>query len=64
MERSNTDPIRLYCIIVTYRRPVAFQKALDFALTQERPPDEVIVVDNEGSDLITSIVDRAQAQGL
>jgi GT2 family glycosyltransferase len=63
MDDSGSSGLRLFCIIVTYRRPVQFEKALDFALTQGRPPDRIVVVDNEGSDLITDIVARAQREG-
>jgi rhamnosyltransferase len=64
--QSETAPAgpRLFCIIVTYRRSEAFRDALDFACTQLRPPDGVVVVDNEGSDLIGEAVAHAHEQGV
>jgi GT2 family glycosyltransferase len=62
-DASQSVSPRLFCIIVTYRRAEAFQKALNFALTQHRSPDGIVVVDNEESDLIVDLVDRGQQQG-
>lgn len=55
--------VRLFCIIVTYRRPDAFRVALNFALTQGRPPDAIFVVDNEGSDSVASVVEASLLHG-
>lgn len=54
---------RLYCLIVTYRRPSQFAVALDFALGQGRRPDLVVVVDNEGSSEVAETVTAAQQRG-
>lgn len=51
---------RLYCIIVTYKRPQGLADALRFVLAQERPPDLVVVVDNEGSLAVSRQVEAVE----
>jgi glycosyltransferase involved in cell wall biosynthesis len=51
---------KLYCIIVTFRRPDGFERVLECAMKQTVPPVEIVVVDNEGSDLVERLVDAKQ----
>jgi GT2 family glycosyltransferase len=53
---SATNPQTLAAVAITYRRPEALGKTLQAVLDQTRPPDLVIVVDNdpEGSAAATA----------
>lgn len=44
-----TETPKLWCVVVTFRRPVGLEATLTGVLAQTRPPDHVVVVDNEAS---------------
>ncbi len=52
---------RLFCIIVTYKRPEGLAKALEFVAAQRRPPDLVVVVDNEGPTASTQALTKVSS---
>lgn len=54
---------RLFCIIVTFRRAEAFAEVLRMALEQSTPPSQVVVVDNEESDVVERAVAALKQQG-
>jgi rhamnopyranosyl-N-acetylglucosaminyl-diphospho-decaprenol beta-1,3/1,4-galactofuranosyltransferase len=46
----------LCAVIVTHRRPVELAKSLEVVCTQTRPPDHVIVVDNDNDPAVRTLV--------
>src|ERR1051325_3671073 len=52
------DP-RFNAVLVTYRRPADLERTLGIILSQTRPPDELIVVDNDPNPETEEIVLRA-----
>lgn len=56
-ERAERAP-RLFGVLVTFRRPEALERMLHALAAQTRPPDRLIVVDNEPTDRTRGVVGR------
>ncbi|MHB0938412.1 MAG: glycosyltransferase family 2 protein [Armatimonadota bacterium] len=41
------DPVTISALVITYQRPDELNGALENLLAQDRPPDEIIVIDND-----------------
>lgn len=52
---------QLFCIIVAYKRPEGLAAALRFVAAQNRTPDLVVVVDNEGGSADIELVTKAMS---
>jgi len=50
MVRASTSPERVCAIVVTHNRRELLQRALSALRAQERPPEQILVVDNASTD--------------
>ena len=53
---ATSSPTRVFAQVLTYEAPDALARCLEALARQTRPPDEIMVLDNAGSDLAADVV--------
>jgi GT2 family glycosyltransferase len=55
---------RLFAIIITYKRPAGLRAIAGSLLAQDRIPDRLVLVSNDGSDAARDVADHCRSHGL
>ncbi len=63
MSLSDSTPIKIGCLIPSYRRPRELERCLEAIRAQGLPPTETIVSVREGDEETRSVVGRAASRG-